>query len=144
MLRVPDAPVHGDVHTARQRLHRADRAADVELRVRATEAGRAQRTGHHDGLVGDAAQYLAGLHHRVGAVGHQYMAGWLRGDGGADQLAVFIGDVQRVLAQDRNYVEAEGHAQFAQDHPDLRIADLVVRLVVEVDLVDRATGGDDQ
>jgi hypothetical protein len=35
-------------------------------------------------------------------------------------------------------------SQLAQDHPDLGIADLVVRLVVEVDLVDRATGGDDQ
>ena len=33
VLRVPDAAVHGDVYTAGQRLHRADRAADVELRV---------------------------------------------------------------------------------------------------------------
>jgi len=59
-------------------------------------------------------------------------------------VAVLVGDVQRILAQDRNHIETERHAQLAQDHPDLRIADLVVRLVVEVDLVDRATGGDDQ
>ncbi len=33
VLRVPDAAVHGDVYTAGQRLHCADRAADVEFRV---------------------------------------------------------------------------------------------------------------
>ncbi len=144
VLRVENPPVHRDVHAARQRLHRTDRAADVELRIRTAETRRAQRAGHHDGLVRDRRQHLAGLHHRIGAVGHQHVPGRLRGDGGADQFAVFIVDVQRILAQDRNHVEAERHAQLAQDHADLGVADLVVRLVVEVDLVDRATGGDDQ
>src|SRR5690606_8214188 len=60
-----------------------------------------------------------------------------------DQLAVGILDVQRVLAHDRQDVVAERDAEFVEDAPDLRLADLVVRLVVEVDLVDRAAGGDD-
>ena len=67
----------------------------------------------------------------------------LRGDGGAQQLAVGIGDVQRVLADDRDHVEAERDAELLEDAADLRLADLEVRLVVEVDLVDGAAGGDD-
>src|SRR3546814_17881060 len=43
--RVPDAAVHGDVDARRQRLHRADRAADVELGIRTAEARRVPRAG---------------------------------------------------------------------------------------------------
>ena len=68
----------------------------------------------------------------------------LRGDGGAQQFAILGVDVQAVLAQDRDHVEAEGDAEFLQDPADLRLADLEVGLVVEVDLVDGAAGGDDQ
>src|SRR5690606_4778442 len=144
LLRVPDAAVHGDVDAFGQRLHRADRATDVELGIGAAEAGRAQRAGHDDGLAGNAAEHLAGGDHRVGAVGDQHVAGRLCGDGGTDQFAVGIGDVQRIVEQDRDQVEAEGDTQLAKDYADLRIADLVVGFVVEIDLVDRATGGDDQ
>src|SRR5690606_20149408 len=70
--------------------------------------------------------------------------GGLRGHGGADQLAVDIGQVQRVLAQDRDDAEAEGDAQLLQDPPDLRLPHLEVGFVVEVHLVDGAAGGDDQ
>jgi len=52
--------------------------------------------------------------------------------------------VQAVLAQDRYHGEAKRHAELAQDAADLRIADLIVGLVVEIHLVDRAAGGDDQ
>src|SRR5690606_10648712 len=34
--------------------------------------------------------------------------------------------------------------QFGEHAPDLRVADLVVGLVVEIDLVDGSAGGDDQ
>src|SRR5690606_11781060 len=50
----------------------------------------------------------------------------------------------RILAQHRNHAEPERHPEFLQDLADLRLADLVVRLVVEVDLVDGAAGGDDE
>ena len=68
----------------------------------------------------------------------------LRRDRRAHQLAVGGIDVQAVLAQDRDHVEPERDAQFLEDAPYLRFADLVIRLVVEIHLVDRAPGGDDQ
>src|SRR3546814_16626686 len=68
----------------------------------------------------------------------------LRGDRRAQKFAVLGGDVQRVLAQDRDHLEAERDAQVLEDAADLRLADLVVGLVVEVHLVDGAAGGDDE
>ena len=77
-------------------------------------------------------------------MGHQDMLGGLCGNGGANQFAVGVVDVQRILAQDWDHIEAKRHAQLAQNHADLRVTDLIVRLVVEIDLVDGAAGGDDQ
>ena len=73
----------------------------------------------------------------------QHASGILRRDGGAQQFAVAVADVQAVLAQDRDHVEGERHAQLFQDAADLRLADLEIGLVVEIDLVDGAAGGDD-
>lgn len=140
---VPHAPVHGDVHAIGQRLHRADGGADVEHGIGALEAGRVERAGEHDDLAGDAGQHLRGLDHGVGAVGDQHVAGRLRLDRAPHQCAVLAGDVQAVLADDRDDVEAEGGADRLQDLADLRRADLERRLVVEVDLVDRPARGDD-
>src|SRR3546814_2940108 len=136
--------VHGDVDARRQRLHRADRAADVELGIRTAEARRVQRAGQDDGLAGDGGQHLCRLDHGVGAVGDQHLPRRLRGDRRAQKFAVLGGDVQRVLAQDRDHLEAERDAQVLEDAADLRLAGLVVGLVVEVHLVDGAAGGDDE
>ena len=68
---------------------------------------------------------------------------WLACDRGADARAVVVVHVQAVLAQHRQHFEREGDAERLEDVADLGLADLERRLVVEVDLVDRATGGDD-
>src|SRR3546814_3784307 len=72
--------VHGDVDARRQRLHRADRAAAVELGIRTAEARRVQRAGQDDGLAGDGGQHLCRLDHGVGAVGEQHLPRRMRGD----------------------------------------------------------------
>ena len=77
-------------------------------------------------------------------MGDQHVARGLCGDGVAYQFAVGFADVQRVLADDGDDVEAERDAQFLQDAADLRVADLEIGFDIEVDLVDGATGGDDQ
>src|SRR5690606_20783218 len=141
---VPDAAAHGEVHARGLALRRGDRGADVELGIRAAEPGRVECAGQDDGLVGDARQHRGGFHHGVGAVGDQHVPGRLGGDGGAQQLAVLGGDVQAVLADDRDDGVAEGDAELVQDAADLRFADLEVGLVVEIHLVDGAAGGDDQ
>ena len=77
-------------------------------------------------------------------MGDQHVARVLRRDGGAQQVAVAGIDMQRILAKDRDHIEAERDSKFLEDASDLWLADLEIRLVVEVDLVDGAAGGNDQ
>src|SRR5690606_23185028 len=57
-------------------------------------------------------------------------------DGGA----VGVGQLEAVLAEQRNDGEFEADERFGEDVPDLRVAHLERALRVEVDLVDRAAG----
>jgi len=125
-------------------LNRADCAPDIEYRIRVAKAGRVQGARKYNGLPGNVAKHPGRLDHRIGTVCDQDVGGIGSGNSGVDQLPLLIPNVQTVLAHQGGYLDVEGHMHCMQDLADLRLTDLIVAFIVEIDLVDGAAGCDDE
>ena len=61
-----------------------------------------------------------------------------------DPLSIFIGQFQAVFAKQRFNRRIDSHIRVSQDAHNLRISDGVAGERIEIDLINRATGGEDR
>ena len=77
-------------------------------------------------------------------MGDQHMTG-IRGlDSCPDQLSFLFSHMEAVLAHQRYDLEIDCDVHGVQNLADLWFANLIITFIVEIDLVDRAAGGDDE
>ena len=82
--------------------------------------------------------------HGVGAMGDQYMAGVACRDDLVNSLSVLVSEMQAVFAHQGLDFKIKANLHVLEDLPDLRVANLVIAHVIEIDFIDGAARGDDQ
>ena len=94
-------------------------------------------------LPGRSDERLRRLRHRVRAVCHDVARALVGSDRVPQQAAVIVGQVEAVLGKQRQHVVVEIGQRVSEYVAELRLSDGKLTELVEVDLVDRAAGGDE-
>jgi len=118
------------------------RTAQVEDGIAVTVLRGIHGSGQHDGLARDILQVSGGPDHGVRAMGDDHALAGDRCHGPVDGLPVLVGQVQAVLLHDGDDLVVDDDIGPLQDASSLWLADMVLVLDVEVGLVDRTAGGE--